>query len=230
MSSRHVAGVPGTWRLAGTGPHAGATVALAGVGPAEALGALLLVHGRGASALDILELGAAIAPPGWLLAAPQAAGGSWYPQRFLAPTGANEPWLGSALAVLDETAARLAAAGLGGERLAVAGFSQGGCLGLEWGFRRGGPFAALLALSGALLGPLGSTRTPGGALAGTPVLIAGAERDPHVPGAHLRESAEQFARQGAEVDLRIAGGAGHGIRPSELAAARALLARAARHQ
>lgn len=217
---------PGSWRLGGTGPHAGARVALTGARPGEATGAILLIHGRGGSALDILELGRAIAPPGWLLVAPQAPEGSWYPRRFLAPPEANEPWLGSALEVLDQTAARLAGAGLAGERLAVAGFSQGACLALEWALRRGGPFAALVAFSGARLGALASGRPSGNALAGTPALVTGATDDPHVPGPYLQATAEALAQQGAAVELRVARDAEHRIRASELDAARAVLARA----
>ncbi|MCL4839979.1 MAG: hypothetical protein KJ058_18665 [Thermoanaerobaculia bacterium] len=148
------------WHLGVEGPHGGQPVLVAGSPLARARGALVLAHGRGASALDILDLGAALAPPGWALVAPQAAGGSWYPQRFLAPLAANEPGLSSALAVLAEILAVLGEGGLLPERVALVGFSQGACLALERAAREPRRYAALLAFSGALIGPPASRARP----------------------------------------------------------------------
>lgn len=212
------------WHLGVEGPHAGQPVLLAGSPLARARGALVLAHGRGASALDILDLGAALAPPGWALVAPQAAGGSWYPQRFLAPLAANEPGLSSALAVLAEILAVLGEGGLLPERVALVGFSQGACLALERAAREPRRYAALLAFSGALIGPPGEPRAAAtGSLAGTPALVAGVERDPHVPGDHLRAAAEHLTALGARVELRLTPGSTHAVRPADLAAARGLL-------
>lgn len=212
------------WRSGAAGPHGGQPVALAGVPFAAARGALLLLHGRGGSALDMLELGAALAPPGWAIVAPQAATGSWYPQRFLAPLADNEPALSSALAVVDETVARLRAA-LPGAPLAVGGFSQGACLALEWAARAGRPLAALLAFTGGLIGPEIEPARYRGDLAATPVLLASAEEDPHVPATRVRATAGLLERLGAAVELLFAPGPGHAVRPAEVVAARRLLGR-----
>jgi len=212
------------WHLAVEGPHGGQPVLVAGSPLARARGALVLAHGRGASALDILDLGAALAPPGWALVAPQAAGGTWYPNRFLAPLAANEPWLSSAFAALAEILAVLGEGGLPPERIALAGFSQGACLALERAARTPRRYAALLAFSGALVGPPDTPRpAPPGSLAGTPALVAGVERDPHVPGPHLRAAAEHLAALGARVELRLTPGSTHAVRPPDLAAAREIL-------
>lgn len=212
------------WHLGVEGPHRGQPVLVAGAPLARARGALVLAHGRGASALDILDLGAALAPPGWALVAPQAAGGSWYPERFLAPLAANEPGLSSALAALAEIVALLGEGGLPPERVALAGFSQGACLALERAAREPRRYAALLGFSGALIGPPGQARpAAAGSFAGTPALLAGVERDAHVPGDHLRAAAAHLAALGARVDLRLVPGSAHAVRPADLAVARELL-------
>jgi len=212
------------WTSAVAGPHRGQQVALAGAPLAGARGALLLAHGRGGSALDILDLGAAVAPPGFTLVAPQAAGGQWYPQRFLAPLAANEPWLTSALDLLAETVARLAEHGLAAEEIALAGFSQGACLALEFAARHPRRYAAVLGFTGGLIGPVVERARYRGDFAGMPVLLRAAERDPHVPAERVRETAALLAELGAEVELRFFPGAEHIVRLDELRAGRELLA------
>src|ERR1700754_1682258 len=63
---------------------------------------LILLHGRGGSAEDILGLADSLPVEDFTLIAPQAAGHSWYPYSFLAAPAQNEPWLSSALDVLKE--------------------------------------------------------------------------------------------------------------------------------
>lgn len=215
------------WQSEVAGPHRGQAIALAGEPLATARGALLVAHGRGGSALDALDLGAAIAPAGWAIVAPQAAAGTWYPQRFLAPLSANEPGLSSALALLDEALARLATVGLGAEQVAIGGFSQGACLAVEFAARRARRYAAVLAFTGGLIGPEVEPRRYRGDFAGTPALLGAAARDPHVPVERVRESAALLAALGAEVEQRLFAGSAHAVRPEELRRARRLLAAAA---
>ena len=192
---------------------------------ARARSAILLLHGRGASAGDIFALGEEIAAdaPGVALLAPQAAGNAWYPQRFLAPVAQNEPFLGSALGVVGGLAGEAAKAGLGHERILLVGFSQGACLALEFAARNPRRYGGVAGLSGALIGPPGGARDLAGDLAGTPVYLGCGDRDQHIPLASVEESAETFRKLGARVTKSIFAGMGHTVNAEELAAVQALL-------
>jgi predicted esterase len=152
--------------------------------------------------------------------APQAAGHTWYPYSFLSPIPQNEPGITSALAVIarlvDSTA-------LGSERVVVLGFSQGGCLALEFAARNARRYAAVVALSGGQIGPPGTPRDYPGSMENTPVFIGCSDVDPHIPVERVRESADVFRRMGAAVDERIYPGLGHTINQDELTAVRALV-------
>lgn len=204
-------------------PHAGAPVLRSGPAPEDArLGAILL-HGRGASAEDILGLADRFSATDIAYAAPQAAKSTWYPYSFLAPFAQNEPWLGSALRVVADLAADFSRRGLPSERLVVMGFSQGACLTLEFAARHARRYAAVVAFTGGLIGPPGSPRDYTGDLAGTPVFIGCSDVDAHVPVERVQESTAVLRRLGAAVDERIYPGMGHTINADELRAAESLL-------
>ena len=141
------------------GPHAGLPVVAAGRPPAEAKAAVVLMHGRGATAEDILTLVPELDRPDLAYLAPQAAGCSWYPYGFMAPLEQNEPGLSSGLAVIGELLAALAVAGIGAERTMLLGFSQGACLSLEFAARAARRYGALVGLSGGLIGPPSPARS-----------------------------------------------------------------------
>jgi phospholipase/carboxylesterase len=180
----------------------------------QARGAVILVHGRGSSPHDIAGL--ADVMPGASLAflAPSATGGTWYPQRFLAPLERNEPWLSSALDVIDQLAAEVLAAGIAPEQIGLAGFSQGACLVLEYAARHPRRYGFVAGLSGALIGPPDTPR-PAGDLRRTPVLLGCAERDGHIPLDYVERSAGIFSQLNADVTKQIFPGAVHGIFPAE---------------
>ncbi len=217
------------------GPHAGGVLIRLGAGPRG----LVLSHGRGASARDILGLGQAIAPEGTAMIAPEAAGNSWWPVSFLAPMAQLDPWLDSALNAMDRAVDALRAEGLEQSQIALAGFSQGACLALEYAARRGGPWQSVIALSGGLVGTAddGTASDPAlyghspkrldyaARLDGVPVLLACHDRDPHIPAARVRASAEALKAMGAAVETRLHPGAGHGPGAGDLEAAQALLQR-----
>lgn len=209
----------------GVGPHAGQQIAAAGASLGEAAGALILVHGRGGDAADMLGLAEASAPPGTLCLAPQAAGHTWYPRRFNEPATRNEPHLGSALSVLGDLVDRIMEeAGLPPERIALLGFSQGACLALEFARRAGLRFGAVIGLSGGLIGDAVVPPPPGARpLEGMPVLLGCSERDPHIPLGRVRETEAVLRALGAEVVARIYPGGGHGINEDELGLARQIL-------
>jgi len=108
----------------------------------------IFIHGRGASAEDILGIAPELGTDDVAYLAPQAAGNTWYPNSFLSPISQNEPGLTSALAVIGALVKKLATDGYAPERIIILGFSQGACLGLEFAARNAQRFAAIVALSG----------------------------------------------------------------------------------
>ena len=207
------------------GAHQGQPVAVAGAPLAEARAAMVMVHGRGATAESILSLAAEFDAPGFAYLAPQAAGNTWYPYSFLAPLTLNEPWLSSALRALDELLAAIAAAGLSPERTILLGFSQGGCLATEYAIRHPRRYGGVVALSGGWIGPEGMRREapPGEPLAGTPAFIGSSDVDAHIPLSRVRESTALLRQMGAEVTERIYPGMGHTVNADEIEHVRAMM-------
>ena len=212
----------------GTGPHAGRPVMRAGAPLGDAAAALVLVHGRGGSAADMLGLAGVLAPPVTLCLAPQADGHTWYPHRFTEPVARNEPYLSSALSVLSDLVDRLVRGGLPADRVALLGFSQGACLALEFTRRREQRLGAVIGLSGGLIGETVAPPPPGARpLGGMPVLLGCSERDPHIPIGRVRETEAVMRALGAGVTARIYPGGGHGINEDEVGLVRRLLAQIA---
>jgi phospholipase/carboxylesterase len=206
-----------------TGPHAGGEVIAAGAAVGEARVAMLLLHGRGASAAGIIGLAGEIDRPQVTYLAPQAIRSAWYPQTFLAPVEANEPWLSSALGVVGALLSRLADAGIPPDRVVLGGFSQGACLAAEFASRNAARYGGIAALSGGLIGAEGTPRDYGGSLDGTPVFIGCSDVDPHIPVERVRITADVLAGLGGEVDLRLYPGMGHTVNRDEIEAVQAML-------
>ena len=209
-------------------PHVGQPVLHAGAPIADARLVAILLHGRGASAEDILGLASELSATDVAYLAPQAAGGTWYPYSFLAPIERNEPYLSSALRVISRRIDDLRRQGVDRDRIALMGFSQGACLTLEFSARHAGRYAAVAALTGGLIGPPGTPRNYPGSFDGTPVFIGSSDVDPHVPLERVHESTVVLTRMGAKVDERIYPGMPHTVNRDELAAVDALLAKPAR--
>jgi predicted esterase len=207
------------------GPHQTQPLVWAGHPVGEAAGAIVMVHGRGATAENILELRRELGNPDLAYVAPQAAGHSWYPYSFLAPMERNEPGLSSGLARLGEALAEIEAAGIPPERTILLGFSQGACLSLEFAARNARRYGAVVGLSGGLIGPPGTPRDYDGSLAGTPVFLGCSDRDPHIPRERVDETAEVLRGMGAEVTERIYPAMGHTVNEDEMEAVRGLVAR-----
>ncbi|GAB4442842.1 MAG: dienelactone hydrolase family protein [Anaerolineae bacterium] len=205
-------------------PHAGQPVLTTGRPLDEAGAAMILVHGRGATAESILTLAQELPNPEFAYLAPQAAYNAWYPQRFIAPFAANEPFLSAALAKVGAVLAQVEAAGIPPERIVLGGFSQGACLALEFAARNPRRYGGLVALSGGLIGPLGHKFSYDGSLDGTPVFIGCSDSDFHIPVERVHESAEVLAGLGGQVDKRIYPGMGHTVNMDEIEAVRQLLA------
>ena len=189
--------------------HAGAPI-----GAARA--AMVLVHGRGASAESMLGLANAFAASDVAYIAPQAPSGSWYPYSFTAPTMLNEPHLGNALSALSRVVDDLGREGVPPERIVLLGFSQGACLALEFAARNARRYGGVIGLSGGLIGPDGTPRSYAGALAGAPVFLGCSDVDSHIPLARVHESMEVLRALGGDVTEIIYPGMGHTIVQDEI--------------
>jgi len=205
-------------------PHANQPVLEAGRKLADAAGAVILLHGRGAPAEDILALSEEFDLPDVAWLAPQAAGHTWYPYSFLSPVAQNEPWLGSALRKVGQTVEQAERAGIPRERIVIAGFSQGACLASEFVARNAARYGGMIAFTGGLIGPPGTEFPYAGSLAGTPAFFGAGDPDPHVPWSRVQESASRFAGMGADVVLRRYPGMPHTISRAELEEAGKLIA------
>ena len=205
------------------GPHPGQPLAVAGKPFREAAAAMVMVHGRGATAESILELARELRHPELAFVAPQAAGYTWYPYSFLAPLERNEPGLSSGLARIGEVLDLLASEGIPPERTILLGFSQGACLTLEFAARNARRYGGIAGLSGGLIGPPGTPRSYEGSLAGTPVFLGCSDRDPHIPRERVDETAEVLRRMGAEVTERIYPALGHTVNEDELEQVRRMM-------
>jgi phospholipase/carboxylesterase len=199
-----------------TGPHQGQPLLIAGKPIQDAQAALVLIHGRGSTAHNMLTLAAELSHPGFAYLAPQAAGDTWYPYSFLAPIDSNQPWLSSALAVIGEVLKRLSEAGIPPERTILLGFSQGACLALEFTARHARRYAGVVGLSGGLIGPDGTARDYSGSLADTPVFLGCSDVDTHIPRQRAQHSAEVLQRLEGEVTLRLYPNMDHAINQDEL--------------
>jgi predicted esterase len=198
------------------GPHQGQRVLAAGRPLADAKAAMVLVHGRGATAQSILELGEVLAHPDLAYLAPQASGNTWYPYSFLAPMPQNEPGITSGLQAVADVVAMVEEAGIPTEKIIIGGFSQGACLASEFVARHAQRYGGLLAFSGGLIGPPGTPRDYAGTLASTPVFIGCSDIDPHIPLERVNETADVLADLKATVDKRIYPGMGHTVNQDEI--------------
>ena len=197
-------------------PHQGQPIRTAGEPLDQAKAALLTVHGRGATAEDILSLADELALPGFAFLAPQAAGNTWYPNRFLDPISSNEPWLSSALAFTGDVLNQIIEARILPERIILLGFSQGACLTLEYAARNAQRYGGVVGLSGALIGPDDTPRDYAGSLDGTPVLLGCSDVDFHVPKERVLHTAEVMRHLGGDVTVRLYPNMDHTINQDEI--------------
>jgi phospholipase/carboxylesterase len=199
------------------------TLAAAGAPLKDARAVVMMLHGRGATAKDILSLTDELGQDDIAYLAPQAPGHSWYPQSFLAPLERNEPFLSRSLATVAAVLSDLAGRGIAPDRVMLLGFSQGGCLALEFVARQARRYGGVAGLSAGLIGPPGVSRDYRGSLTGTPVFIGCSDIDPHIPLDRVHESCRVLSAMNAVVTERIYPGMGHTISQDEIAHVRKLL-------
>lgn len=204
-------------------PHSETPVVHAGHELSGAGCAVLLLHGRGGSAEDILGLADAFYNKRISFLAPQAANNTWYPNSFLAPVEQNEPWLSSAIAKVGGLVQRCLSGGVPHDKIVICGFSQGACLATEFVARYPARYGALIAFTGGLVGPSDSELQHEGSLSGTTAMLSSGDPDPHVPWSRVKASALELERMGARVQLLRHPGRPHTITDHELEVARSLI-------
>jgi predicted esterase len=183
---------------------------------------MILLHGRGASAADILTIADEVMVPGVAYLAPQAAGSAWYPNPFTAPFEANEPYLSSAFEVLSSLLARVEAA-VPADKVVLLGFSQGACLAMEFAARNARKYGGVVGLSGGLIGPDDSPRDYPGDFQRTPVFLGCSDVDPYIRKERVIDSSQVFERMGADVTIRLYPGMGHTVNADEIEAVRKIV-------
>ena len=186
---------------------------------------LIMLHGRGGSAEDILSLSSYLEVKDFTLLAPQATNNTWYPYSFLSPPAQNEPWLSSALSLLKDLLDDIYSKGIAPGNIYFAGFSQGACLTLEFVTRNADKYGGVVAFTGGLIGDKIIEENYQGDFQGTPIFIGTSDPDPHVPVERAIESSNIVKRMNASVTLKVYPGMGHTISQDEIENANRLVFR-----
>lgn len=204
-------------------PHLTQPVYATGANLDNASAALILLHGRGATAEDILSLSTDLDFPHVAYLAPQAQGLTWYPNRFLVPIEQNEPYLSAALAKIDAIVKEVESYNIPAEKIFIGGFSQGACLAGEYVIRNPRRYGGLIVFSGGYIGPINMQRQPEGELNGMPAFLGCSDPDPHIPLERVKETTALLTAMGAKVTEKIYPNMGHTIIDDEIEQARQLI-------
>jgi predicted esterase len=200
-----------------SGPHQGQISAKGGPDLKTAKAAMIMVHGRGASAESIIGLANEFDHKDQItFLAPQAKGSTWYPYSFLAPSDQNQPGLNSGLQAIFDLVQKAQDEGIQKENIFILGFSQGACLATEFVARHPGKYAGVIALSGGLIGDAVNPNNYSGELNQTPVFLGCSDIDPHIPKERVDETEEVFSKLGASVTKKIYPGMGHLVNEDEI--------------
>ena len=189
----------------------------------EAKKVLMMVHGRGADARDILGLAAHLNVSDYALLAPQATNHTWYPYSFMAKPEQNDPWLSSALDLLKDMVNEIMEQGISSENIYFLGFSQGACLTLEFVTRHAKKYGGVAAFTGGLIGDQINMENYSGDFNGTPIFIGTGNPDPHVPVDRVRESERILKEMNADVHVQVYDGRPHTITQEEIDEANRLI-------
>ena len=178
--------------------------------------AIVMIHGRGATAESILSLSSYLNLTDYAILAPQANGNSWYPFGFMASDKGNAQALSQSLDLLGETAELIKSAGIADEQVVWLGFSQGACLSLEFAARNARKWGGVVAFTGGLVGESLDSGKYSGDFGQTPVFIGSSDRDFHVPAKRINESASLLRNMGADVTVKLYDDPDHTIRAEEI--------------
>lgn len=177
---------------------------------------LIMLHGRGGSAEDILSLASYLDAKDFTLLAPQATNNTWYPYSFLAPPSQNEPWLSSALNLLKELLDELNAKEIHSQNIFFLGFSQGACLTLEFVTRNADRYGGIVAFTGGLIGDKIYNENYKGDFQNTPIFIGTSNPDPHVPVERVYATTNILKDMNAHVTEKVYSNMGHTINQDEI--------------
>ncbi len=198
------------------GPHQKSRPIRAGTEVSNAEGAIIMIHGRGATAESIITLANELDTSGFHLVAPQATGFQWYPHSFLAPTEKNEPGLSSGLQAIFDIVTDLESSRIPREKIVILGFSQGACLASEFVARHPAKYGGLVAFSGGLIGDTLNPNNYSGSLENTPAFFGCSDIDPHIPEKRVHESADILEKLNAAVTKKIYPNMGHTVNRDEI--------------
>lgn len=205
------------------GPHQGQQVVTDGVAPNDAKAAMILVHGRGASAQSMLMFADEFQQDNIHYRALQAMNHTWYPRSFMAPKNLNQPGISSGLQAIHDEISNLNKTGISTDKIILLGFSQGACLTTEFAARHPRKYGAVIGFSGGLIGEQIYPEKYSGSLGQTPVFLGCSDRDPHIPKGRVDETEQVFKQLNANVTKRIYEGMGHTVNRDEIDFVRNLL-------
>lgn len=195
----------------------------AGMPVQQAKAALVLLHGRGGTAANIISLANEFELKDVAIYAPQATHNSWYPYSFMAPEKENQPALDSALENIDHLVKQIEEQGIVANKIYFSGFSQGACLTLEYAGRYARTYGGIVAFTGGLIGEQLITERYKGDFNGTPILISTGDPDPHVPLSRVEETVSILKALNANITLNVYPGKPHSIAPVEIEATNKLI-------
>ncbi|MEO8955481.1 MAG: dienelactone hydrolase family protein [Ktedonobacteraceae bacterium] len=190
---------------------------------AESHAVAIMMHGRGRTTDDILDLAARIGNNAFTYLAPTAKDNTWYPFGFMERLENNEPFLSSALAIYDALIQELLGKGFSRQQIVLLGFSQGACLTAEYAVRHADRYGGIVLFTGGLIGPKGTQWSHSGLFLETPIFLGTSDIDSFVPLERVQESAAMFRQMGAQVIERVYPGMDHIVNDDEIAVARAIL-------
>ncbi len=183
----------------------------------EAGKVLIMLHGRGASAEDILSLSSYFKLDNdFAIMAPQATNHTWYPYSFLAEPSQNEPFLSSAIDLLNSIVNEIVSKGFAKDKIYFLGFSQGACLTLEFVTRNATRWGGAIAFTGGLIGDKLYAEKYKGDFEGTPIFIGTSDPDFHVPVQRVKDSTSLLTNMNANVKEIIYKDMGHTIIQEEM--------------
>lgn len=207
-----------------SGPHQELPQAEHGASLSAAKAAMIMVHGRGATAQSMFPLADEFAQPDFYYAAPQAENHTWYPHSFLAPKEQNKPGISSGIQALYDVLKNITAAGIPAEKIILLGFSQGACLATEFAARHPHKLGGVVAFSGGLIGPDIDVSNYTGSMKQTPVFLGCSDVDPHIPKERVDETENVFEKLNAAVNKKIYRGMGHTVNEDEIKTVRGMMA------
>lgn len=182
----------------------------------NAKSALIMIHGRGASAESIVPLSSYLNTKDMAIFAPQASPHSWYPTSFIAAVEENQPALDSALEVIKELVEDILEAGIAADQIYFLGFSQGACLTLEYVTRNAMKYGGVIAFTGGLIGKELEMEHYKGDFGQTTILITTGDPDAHVPLKRVRESASVMEKMNGRMHVVVYPAKQHTITNEEI--------------